>query len=393
MALHWHGSGILIVSLVSLIGSGLWLPIAFGGFNIAIRSSADGVIDADEEEFQIIGRLRIDGGGSKTFGTSGSKVSWLPGTPITFAANSTVRLGVKKASSIDTTAGPPARATIGAAAFDVYDDLVGGTDTITALTWRNDAMSAGTPFTITDGDLLAICFHLDTTSGSPSVKVRGMSATTPTAFVSETLVTSGPTYTVQGNQPNVILTFDDGTLGWLEGTTIYSVADAASGTIGNTNIFGNIFQVPYACAIDALAAILTPSTSAANFSLALYSTPLGTPGLVEAVSVDANVMGNNLQRWTIVPLTTPRTLTINTDYAIGVRQDTATAVTVEQYDVNDASFFKPNGMGAECYAATSTAAATFAAINSGKRRYHVYARICKLDNGASVAGSAGLFIQ
>jgi hypothetical protein len=380
------------VTLQNVVGAGLWLPFMPGGALYAnARAASDSLLlDADQKEAQFIGTVHIVGGGSKTFGIGGSALDWLPGASITFAANSTLTVGVKKASTIDSANGPAARATIGAAAFDVSKALVGGTDTITSLTWRSDAMASGTPYTVTDGDLLALCFHLATTSGAPSIKVRGALTNVTVGQATATLVTAGPTYTAQGMLPNAILTFDDGTLGWLEPTSAFAVVDAASGNVGNTNINGNIFQVPYACKIDALAAVVNPSTNAANFDLSLWNTPLGTPSLVEAITFDANVtptVGNN--RLYMKRLTTPRTLTINTDYAIGVRQTTATAVTVPQYDVSVAAHFKPNGMGAECYAAISTAAATFAAQNSGKRRYLVWCRISALDDGVSAGG--GLF--
>jgi hypothetical protein len=183
------------------------------------------------------------------------------------------------------------------------------------------------------------------------------------------------------------LTFDDGTLGWIEPTAPFSVADVATATIGNTNIYANIFQVPYSCKVDALAALVIPSTNAANFALELYSTPLGTPALIESVACDANITAAiNAPRMVTVNLTTPRTLAINTDYAMGIQQTTATAVTSRQRDVSAAAHFKPLGGGAECYAATSTAGATFAAANSGKRRYLVWVRISALDDGVSAGG-------
>lgn len=377
------------MALVNVVGAGMWIPMFPQGYHttntVALNDNA--LLDADLEEFQMVGTVTRDGGGSATFGTS-SKIDWLPGASITFLVNSTLTVGVKKTSTIDKANGPPGRATAGKAAFDMFKDLVGGTDTITSTTARSDTMVGGTPFTVTDGDELAICFFLSTTAGSPSIKVRqGTTVSTLHSTVSTLITASGATFTVQTALPNVILTFDDGSIGWLEPTYAYSVADVISGTIGNTNIFGNIFQVPYACKIDALAAVLNVSTSAADYALDLYSTPLGTPALVEACTQDANTTAVAAgARLTVRRLTTPRTLTINTDYAIGVRQTTATAVTVVQRDVATATFFKPSGMGAECYAANSTAGATFAAQNSGKRRYHVYARLSALDNGVSAGG-------
>lgn len=375
------------MALQNLVGSGLWLPTVPLGFDSNnILAANDITLDADEEEVQYIGHVHIDGGGSKTFGTSGSKIGWLAGASITFAANSTLRVGVKKAATVDAANGPAARATIGAAAFDVYDDLVGGTDTISNTTWRDDAMSAGTPYTVADGELIAVCFHLDTTSGTPSVKVRSSVAfATGMGFPATTLITSGPTYTAQANGANIILIFDDGTLGWITQSSVFSVAGTSGGTIGDTNIHGNIFQVPFTCKIDALAATVTATTG--DFALDLYSTPLGTPSLVESVAMDANIQGNVIaNRFNLVRLTTPRTLSINTDYAIGVRQTTATAVAAWYIDVSTAAYLKAWGMGAECYGATSTAGATFAAANSGKRRYGIFARVCALDDGVSAGG-------
>ena len=376
------------MTLQAVVGEGFWMPVLtrIRDGDITVASSDSALLDADEEEVQFIGRVHIDGGGSKTFGTSGSKVDWLPGASITFASGSTLTVGVKKASSISSSAGPAARATIGAAAFDVYKALVGGTDTITSTTWRSDAMASGTPYTVADGDMIAICFHLDTTSGTPSVKVRSASNNGAFAGPTSTLVTSGPTYTSQAFDINVLLTFDDGTLGWIKGgTVIRSVFDAASSNIGNGNINGNVFQVPFSCKVDAIAALVSAT---GDFDMQLYSTPLGTPSLIEGISIDANQVSTSSARLYYGQLTTPRTLTINTDYAVGIKQTTATGVTVHQYDVNSAAHFKPNGMGAECYAAISTAGATFSAQNSGKRRYLIWAHVCALDDGAGGGGLA-----
>lgn len=378
------------MALVATPGAGMWMPTMLLYPENPVKTGfTDIVLDADEEEYQVIGPVTIDGGGTKTFGTSGSKIGWLAGATITFATGSTVRVGVKKASSVSTSAGPPARATIGAAAFDVYRSLVGGTDTIASTTWRDEAMNAGTPFSVIDGDLLAVCFHLDITSGTPNVKVRATSTSAnSTNFPTHTLVTSGPTYTAQQSAIlNVILGFDDGTLGWIDPTKVLSGMDTDSGAIGNTNRFGNIVRVPFSCQIDALAAVVSVGSGTADFSFDLLSTPLGTPTLIEGIAFDANVTGitSGLQRFVVRRLRTPRTLTVNTDYAIAVRQTTATAITTVYWDVADAAYFKPMGLGANCYAANSTAGATFAAVNSGRRRYLIWMRISALDDGGGGA--------
>src|SRR5262245_55785804 len=176
-----------------------WVPMLPHGFTHtnALVATDSLQLDADEEEAQVIGSVMTADGLPHIFGTAGSVVGWLPGSGVAFATGATLRVGLKQASRIDLTAGPPGRATLGAAAFDVVKTLVGGTDTIAGTTWRNDAMATGTPFTITPGDLVAACFHLDVTSGTPNVRVRQASVTSSANVPTVTLVTAGPTYTTQ----------------------------------------------------------------------------------------------------------------------------------------------------------------------------------------------------
>ena len=248
------------MSLVVFPGIGFWMPPIPGYLYtnpVATLVNIPG-LDAHDEEFQLVSKVKIDGGGSKTFGTS-SKIGWLVGSPATFATGSTLRVGLKQASKIDLTSGPPARATAGATAFDVWDDLVGGTDTLTAGAWREETMTAGTPLTVNDNDRLAICFHLTVTSGTPFVAFRGTNAGGQALgnTLGMTLVTAGPTYAQQLTLPNLLLVFDDGTLGWFEPTKVFSTADTVTAAIGNGNSLANIVQVPFPCQIDALAAMVT----------------------------------------------------------------------------------------------------------------------------------------
>jgi hypothetical protein len=375
------------MTLVAIPGPGLWVP--FSPIALAASTSRGLIdsltLDADEEEAQQIATVTIDGGGSKTFGTAGSSIAWLPGGGITFAAGSTVRVGVKQAAAIDTANGPPARAAIGAAAFDVYKDVVGGTDTLTSTTWRTDAMAAGTPFTVTDGDLLAVCWHLDVASGTPSVKVRGMAAAI--TFPMATLVTSGPTYTATTGLPNVILTFDDGTIGWLEPTVVFAVGDTPGAGIGNTNIHGNIMRFPFPCAVDMVATTINTVANTADFAVDLYRTPLGTPVQMATTTFDANVTVLIGSRVAYKRFAVPQVLEADTDYALGLRQTQGVSnVNFFYYEVANTAHWKANTFGPNIYAAHSTAGGTFAVQQSGRRRYLIWARISHLDDGVSPGG-------
>lgn len=376
------------MALQRLVGQGLWVPPnPFGTVGGGTFSATDAaLLDAGGEEYQIIGAVSIEGGGSATFGTS-SSISWLPGSSITFASGSTLRMGIKTA--ISTTAGPPARATYGTAAFDVYKDLVGGTDTITSTTARTDTMASGTPFTVTDGDLIAICFYLTSSSGTPAVKLRqSLQPVATGGLPAHTLITAaGATFTAQQLVANVVIAFNDGSAGWIDQTISFSTAQATSGTIGITNIKGNIFRVPFPCSLKSISAILAV---AGDFSLDLYSTPLGTPFKEGEILCDANVAANASGRLYSRRFPTSITLAANTDYLIGVRQTSASAQTIIQNDVAVAAHWQPWGMGPECYAADSVAGATFAAVNSGLRRYSIYAMIIFLDDGAGGGGGLGI---
>lgn len=375
------------MALVALTGTGLYVPPMSQGIGAAgLAAASDSLIlDADEEEAQLIGRVVIDGYGSKTFGGGSSTLGWLPGASITFNATSTLRVGVKQASDISTTAGGPARATIGAAAFDVYHDLVGGTDTITSITWREDAMDNGT-LGVAHGDLIAVCFHLNKVSGTSSIKIRQSTPITTPHSPQSVLVTTGPTYTAQNHLTNCVLTFSDGTIGWLDGSHVFSVEDVVTSTVGENIIVGNIITLPFPCKIDAIMVPVKPSTNAADFAVVVYGDPSGTPSLLESVSVDANTLSavNTLQLLQ-VSFDAPLQLSANTSYVFGVKQTTATAFTTLQHEVSTASYFKVEGMGAESYAVTSNNGAAFTTV-SATQRYRIAARISHLSDGVTAGG-------
>lgn len=348
-----------------------------------------GLLDADEEEFQLIGRVYLQAGsGSKTFGTSGSKLGWAGGSAGTFVSSATLRTGVKKASSVDLANGPPTRATIGAAAFDVYKDLIGGTDTLNTVAWNESTMDTGTPFTVAHGDLLAVCFHLNVVSGTQSINFSAQNNNSVDIHCpASTLVTAGPAYAFQGCVPNIIITFDDGTIGWLDGSFVSS-GNASTTTVGNGNIFGNVFQLPFDCQVDAILAQVGSSTTT-NFDIGFWSDPAGTPTAMPGgtVSYDAQLTGSAGNRWMTCPLSSPITLSADTAYFAGIKQNSATAVVVTHADVNAAADLRVMGLDENTYAALSTSGGAIAAANSGKRRAAVYARISAVD---IPAGSGGL---
>ena len=86
------------MALVAIPGTGLWLPpLPSGILGSNVRTAADVTLDADEEELQLIFSVTIPGGGTKTFGTAGSSLSWASGAAITFGAGDDAARGGQSA--------------------------------------------------------------------------------------------------------------------------------------------------------------------------------------------------------------------------------------------------------------------------------------------------------
>lgn len=374
------------------MNSGFWLP-EFDSFNGAIVPTAlDSTVDAANESLEITGHVWLEGqSGSKTISAAGAgSIWWMPGATITFAnAATNLRVGIQDTS----TSGTPSR---GDGTFDVYADLVGGTDTITALTYRDTTMTSGTK-TITHGDLVTIALTMTARGGTDSVLVR--SNTTSGAFVSIaqlrpgiTLVTSGPTYTAQNSSPNIVIEFDDGTLGFLVDSHVTSTGALFTATAFNSGStpdeHANIFRVSGPVNVDMLWAIINLSGSSADFEMILYSDPLGTPSAIAngTVTVDANqLQSTGAIRMARFGLPANISLAANTDYAVAIRPTTANNVSVYHYDVAATTHWKAHSMGANCYKGTRTNQ-TGAFSTTTTSRLYAGVRVTGIADDASTGG-------
>lgn len=395
MAVSFAARGPLLLggstfSMLTVPG-GIWVPtLPYGwGVNSAVQPANGSTLANTLDEWQTFGYVHMAAGsGTKTFGTSGSKIGWLAGSAIAFVAVASLRIGMKK-TTIDTATGPPPRATPGAAAFDVYHDLVGGTDTIVSSLWRNETMDSGTPVSVTHGDIVCISHFLSVTSGTQSIKVSSCTdnqSNLPASIFAAGGVIPGASSSFSGNH---IIVFDDSTIAWLEGTRVTSIGPS-SPVVGNTNLYGNIFTLPFQCKVDAVMFSGNMGGATANFDFGLWdigatgiSAPTGTiNGLTSTVSIDPNVLGAN--RWTTVTLPNEITLTANIPYAVAMKQNSAGALTPQAIDVDDISYWQANGLDSTCYAAASTAGAAFVKQNNasgtaGARRAEMYFRISQIN--------------
>ena len=374
------------MTLQSLSAQGIWIPSYPGldGFITNLSQQDGGVMDATGERVHCVGRIFLAGRtGSKTISAAGGGAIWWTSGAVTNSNGSTVfRVGIQ---DVDLTAGPAAR---GDAGWDVYGESTGSG--IVAGSARNVwSMTSGTK-TIAHGDFIAVVFQMTTRGGADSVIARQAATGVAAASPSVTLETSGPTFTAQISIPNLVIVFDDGTFGWFTGTSpigpAFSTASTSFNSGSTPDEYALIFRVPFACKVDELQALVATSAGS-DFEMILYSDPLGTPAVIESVTVDANALSIASVRGCIVQLTTPRTLTINTDYAIAVRPTTTNSVTLREI----ASISSSNAglqflsLGTGCYKATrSNQSGAFSATDTTRMLMAVC--ISALDDGASVGG-------
>jgi len=368
--------------------SNLWIP-AQPLMQPPVSGAADILMDASGEGCQFIGRVFLPARtGSKTISSAGGKLHWICGaTTITFAdAGTALRIGIQDMSAT----GQPGR---GDGTFDVYADLVGGTDTLTAVTFTSTAMESGTK-TITHGDLVAVCWDMSARGGADAVRVRYCSGVQTSGYPYVVGVTAGPAYSgVTQSLPIVIIEFDDGTFGFIDGgwsTSTPALSAAVSFNTGSTpDEYAQIFELPFPATVDALMVYVSASGATNDYEAILYSDPLGSPTAVETLTIDAAQLRTSASICNTFTLTTPRALTANTKYAVAVRPTSANSVGISTYDVAAAGHWGGHSLGANCYIGSrSNQTGAFSATTT-QRMVGVAVRISSLDDGAG-GGAGGL---
>jgi hypothetical protein len=229
--------------------------------------------------------------------------------------------------------------------------LVGGTDTITNNTTYKIAMESGTK-TIAHGDKVTIVFEMTGRGGSDSIGIsyqtsgQGVDA----LFPSLTHYFSGVWGRLAG-QPSITLEFDDGTSGGIfTGQAVNAGNGAVTAYASNTGTadeYGNVLSLPFPVVVEGVWSISYPTSNAADYEVCLYSDPLGTPTLIEVVTVDATQVSTvNSPRTHSVMFASAHTLAQNTTYAVTVRPTTTTTVKSFYHDITAAM----TPLGTACYA-------------------------------------------
>jgi hypothetical protein len=378
---------------LTTIPTGLLYPFAFdSNVGFSPKSTATGTaMNAATDKTAMIGRVYINGrpGSAKTISAAGGgSISFRTGT-VTFAdVGTTIDLGIQDVDAVNGVIARPD------GTFDVKRTLTGGTETISSNTWTTFAMTGGTGSkSITHGDMIAVVWDVTALGGTDSVilTLGGNAAVPP--VTNEFQASAWRTASI--GAPNVLITFDDGTLAILDAAIPFSQALLVETYADSTNPDerGLIFQVPWDCKIDGLWANVGISGATSDFTIALYSTPSGTPAVVSGTSL--TILAEQLYQVTaqaLVPFALPAevTLTRNTDYVLAVKADGAGNVRLNSYVFGDTAHraFLPYASVAKVTRNGGTGA--FTAESPAITMYQMGVRISALHDTSSGSGVVGV---
>lgn len=349
-----------------------------------------GTMDAATEKVALIGRVHLETrGATKTISAAGGGlITWRSGA-VTFAnGGTTVDVGIQ---DVATGSGPPAQPD---GTFDVSATLTGGGGGISANSYNATDMTSGTK-SITDGDLIAIVFDMTARGGADSVVVQGHSGSVGIAQPTASLFTGGAWASATAHIPaTAYITFDDGTLGIIDGAIPYVLsANESFQDSTNPDERGMMFQVPWNVDIDAFYCFgATGNNAAADLTFKLYSDPTGTPSLVTSLAIlQEQQLASTNARPGLYRLPSAVSLTRNTNYALTVLATGTANTNLEVRTLNTENLrkFVP-GSTTLAKVTRDGSSGAFTAESPAVSMYNMGVRICAFDDGTGSGSGGGL---
>lgn len=280
-------------------------------------TAVSATLDASGESASGVGVLvwATGPGTSKVVSSAGGKIAWVALAPTFANAGTTLRVGI---NDLDATG-------VEDGTHDVYADLVGGTDVITAGVMVT-TMATGSK-TIAHGAEVAIVVEMTARAGADTVQVSRSNSNLAHPYAS--LDTgSGPTKTL--GTPMFVVIADDGTVGWLYASVSPHVITVTTLGSGSTpDEYAQIFQVPYPTTVYGIAVLVDNVAGADTWELVLYSDPTGTP-VAQRTATPNPVLIRATTDATIVYglFTSGYALLPNTNYAVAMRPTSANTLTL-----------------------------------------------------------------
>lgn len=356
-----------------------------------ILAASSATMDAATEKVAHIGHLFIAGRPAAAKTLSTGSIQFRTSTSVFANGATTLDIGIQ---DVATSAGPIAQPD---GTFDVKTTLTGGAG-ISSAAWNTATMTSGSK-DMTHGDLIAVVFDMTARGGADSVPITGqnnMYSVSGAEFpVTNVFISSAWQTTLTlgaGRTPNVIIVFDDGTLGWLDETVPVSAMHQTDTFSDSTNPDerGMIFQVPWDCKIDALWFHGGVTDANSDYTFRLFSDPTGTPSTLATATVLAEqegVLGVN--GLTTRLLATEVSLTKATNYGVAIRATGSSNVRLMNHVLgNEAHRAVIPGTTTLAKITRDGGSGAFTAESPALTMYQMGVRISQLHDGSG--GSGGM---
>lgn len=361
-------------------------PIMVGTRPLIIPNSLTTVVvDAANEAMIYIGRMLTSDGSSHTINTTGSSsIGWRSGSNTFANAGTSVSVGI---APVDTSTGPPARATNAAdvITFDVKAVFPGNGGGITSTSWQTSVPTTGTK-TIANGDLVAVAIQMTARAGADSVQIICHDATGNVARPDVTSFT-GASYSKNNAFPNCFVTFADGAFGWFEGGEVFTSSLVRTWNSGSaTKEYGQLHQFPFPVQVCGMYGYVQ---AAADFDVVLYSDPLGTPVAEKTVSIDLNTVSTASGAWFFESF--PATYSLSANTPIGaVFKPGGTNISAYYKTLASSSHRIAEPAGTSGYG-ISRASGAFANANSSLDHYMIGLLLSGFGDGGGASFHATIF--
>lgn len=307
---------------------GLWWP---WGQPPGFFPGSPTTLDATGEYVAYVGYINIAGQAtSKTLDTTGSSsiTFAMENAPVFDNASSVFTVGFQ---GVDNTTGFPVRPDGTWTARSVVTTAANTTPTMTTSADYHVAIPTAGTVTLSHGDQVCVVMELTTKAGTDSIGISNAGTIHTVAslgFISPSTtsnVTGAVANVANAKGPQVLITFSDGTIGVVDGGCFVPIGSSNPALTwndaSNPDEYGNIFQVPFACSVDAIGIMMRLVDGTSDFTIDLTSTPLGTPASLIGGPLARNAENFGLAASEQAAIFTfpPVSLSANTDYCIAVK--------------------------------------------------------------------------
>lgn len=269
-----------------------------------------------------IGHIILEGGatsGSKTISSAGGKIHWVETGGSTFDdPASNLRIGLQDVEATGLEDGT----------FDVYADLVGGTDLLSGGGVVTTAMETGSK-TLNHGDLIAVSFELTAFGGADGISLHGAPNFKNLPYRTQD-TGAGPAKNATNSIPLFTIEFDDGTMGWFIGGYATFHSNLAMSQLSDEAAL--VFKMPVSCEVNyvhiPIGAILATDT----FDIVIFKDPTTSPVVLQTISVNPNKLGSPTSTGTLSIPISPLKVSANRFYGIAVKSTSAGFISTSLYD-------------------------------------------------------------